>query len=196
MVAVHPSYRAAVVGASAGGLQVLTGLLGGLPADYSLPVLVVQHRHKDQRELLEEVLQSRCAIRIKQADEKEPLRPGVVYLAPPDYHMLVEPDFTVALSVDPPVGYSRPSIDVLFQSAADVYGPELVAVILSGANHDGAEGIMAVKQAGGLTIAQDPAESAFPVMPKSAIATGQVAHVWGTPEILSFLLKVRGGGHG
>jgi two-component system chemotaxis response regulator CheB len=131
-------FDAIVIGASAGGLYVMINILRSLPANYRVPVIVVQHRAKDERSLLEEVLQQKCKIRIKQADEKEALQGGFVYFAPPDYHLLVENNFTFSLSYDAPVNYSRPSIDVLFETAANVFKQRLLGIILTGANKDGA----------------------------------------------------------
>lgn len=186
------SYKAIVIGTSAGGLFALSSLLSALPAAFPLPVLVVQHRSRDQRDLLEELLQSKCAVRIKQADEKEPLSGGTVYIAPPDYHLLVEADETLSLSCDDRVLYSRPSINVLFESAALVYGDQLVAIILTGANEDGASGIGMVKKYGGFTIAQEPAEAQFPLMPKASINTKRIDRVWRLAEIGGFLETLTG----
>src|SRR5687768_11295250 len=115
---VNGKYDAVVVGTSAGGLNALTTILGKLPRQYKIPIIVVQHRSKDSLELFEDVLQQKCRMRIKQADEKEAINPGMIHVAPPDYHLLVEIDKTFSLSADPPVQFSRPSIDVLFESAA------------------------------------------------------------------------------
>jgi two-component system, chemotaxis family, protein-glutamate methylesterase/glutaminase len=182
-------YRAVVIGTSAGGLYALSDILEKFPARYPLPLIVVQHRAKDQRELLEEVLQSKCKIRIKQADEKEKIESSVVYIAPPDYHLLIESDETFSLSADEPVRYSRPSIDVLFETAARVYKETLVGIILTGANNDGAGGIVAVKKYGGLTIAQDPAEAQFPFMPEASVKTKAIEHIWRLSLIEKFLLE-------
>jgi len=187
---VQKKYEAIVIGTSAGGLYALSAILEKLPASYPIPVIVVQHRSKDQRDLLEEVLQSKCRIRIKQADEKEKIESGFVYIAPPDYHLLVEDNKTFSLSADEPVRYSRPSIDVLFETAAVVYKDSLVGIILTGANNDGAAGTVAVKKSGGLTIAQAPAEAQFSTMPSAAIETNKVNHIQTLPEIQDFLLKI------
>jgi two-component system chemotaxis response regulator CheB len=184
------NFKAIVIGASAGGLAALSFILEKLPGTFSLPLIVVQHRVKDQNYLLEEVLQSKCAIKIKQADEKEKIEPGTVYIAPADYHLLLEQDHTFSLSSDQPVHYSRPSIDVLFESAASAYGKELVGVVLTGANSDGAMGAVAIRQAGGLTIAQSPDEARFPYMPTSAIEAKGISRVCTLPEIQNFLLKL------
>jgi two-component system, chemotaxis family, protein-glutamate methylesterase/glutaminase len=183
-------YEAVVIGSSAGGLQALTAILELLPAKYPLPIIIVQHRSRDKKDLLEDVLQHRCKINIKQADEKEKIENGFVYIAPPDYHLLIENDFTFSLSFDEQVRYSRPSIDVLFESAADVYGSTLIGIILTGANNDGSAGISAIKKCNGLTIAQNPQEAAFPVMPLAAIETKTVTYIWTLSEIQKFLLNL------
>ena len=182
-------YDAIVMGSSAGGLFVLSSLFQQLPAGYPIPVIVVQHRSKDQRELLEEVLQNKCKIKIKQADEKEKIESGVVYIAPPDYHLLIEADKTFSLSADEPVRFSRPSIDVLFESASIVFKERLVAIILTGTNNDGSKGIETVRNFGGLTVAQDPGDAQYPYMPKSAIETKKITHTWTLSEIQRFLLQ-------
>ena len=189
-MSVNGKYKAIVIGTSAGGLYALSFILKGLPGSYPVPVIIVQHRAKDQRDLLEEVLQSKCSIRIKQADEKEKIESGFVYVAPPDYHLLVEADQTFSLSADQPVCHSRPSIDVLFETAAAVFKDGLVGIILTGANNDGAAGTIAVKKYGGLTVAQDPAEAQFSFMPNAAIETNHVKYIRTLPEIESFLLKI------
>ncbi len=187
---IERKYKAIVLGASAGGLHALSFLLKQLPPGYPIPLLIVQHRSKDQRDLFEEVLQNKCKIKIKQADEKEMIQEGCVYTAPPDYHLLVENDRTFSLSADDLVLYSRPSIDVLFESAAVVYRDKLIGIILTGANSDGASGISMIKKYGGLTIAQSPAEAEFPFMPNASIQTQSIQHIWTLLEIQQFLLKL------
>lgn len=167
----------------------LSRILEKLPRNYPVPVIIVQHRSKDQRELLEEVLQAKCRIRIKQADEKEQIEGGTVYIAPADYHLLIEADRTFSLSADEPVHFSRPSIDVLFETAAAVFKDTLAGIVLTGANSDGAGGIVAIKKNGGLTIAQHTGEALFPHMPAAAIKTGKIDHIWTINEILDFLLN-------
>jgi len=183
-------YKAVVVGTSAGGLFALSSILEKLPKNYPLPIIVVQHRSKEPKDLLEEVLQNKCAIKIKQADEKEKIQSGIVYIAPSDYHLMVEDDFTFALTDDELVQFSRPSIDVLFQSAADAYKDTLIAIVLTGANSDGAVGITAVAANKGLTIVQNPEEAQFQVMPQASIRTKKVDHVFTLAEIQEFLLKL------
>jgi two-component system chemotaxis response regulator CheB len=182
-------YRAVIIGASAGGLFAVSDILEQLPGNYPIPIVVVQHRLKDQRDLLEQVLQSKCLIKVKQADEKEKIRGGLVYIAPPDYHLLIEEDETFSLTTDMPVRFSRPSIDVLFETAAHAFGKTLIAIILTGASSDGAAGMIEIKKHGGLTIAQDPAEAEFSFMPEASIRTNAINYVWKIPEIKQFLLK-------
>jgi two-component system chemotaxis response regulator CheB len=185
----HP-YEAIVIGTSAGGLRALTSLLENIPPGYGIPLIIVQHRAKDSRDLFEDILQGRCNIPVKQADEKEMIRKGIAYTAPPDYHLLVEMDKTFSLSADAPVKFSRPSIDVLFDSAALAYRDKLVGIILTGANDDGADGITSIRRNGGLTIAQDPLEAQFTPMPQASIETGDVMHVWTLREIRDFMLAL------
>ena len=180
-------FQAIVIGASAGGLYALITLFEQLPADYSIPVMVVQHRSKDQKDLLEQVLQHKCKITIKQADEKEDIKSGFVYIAPPGYHLLVEQDQTFSLSSDEHVSFSKPSVDVLFESASEVYGKKLVGIVLTGANNDGAAGIATIKKYGGLTIAQFPSEAQYPFMPQAAIDRGGVNCIWTLKEIQKLL---------
>jgi two-component system, chemotaxis family, protein-glutamate methylesterase/glutaminase len=186
----HLSYEAVVIGVSAGGLFALSGILGELPVDFPLPIVVIQHRSKDERILLEDVLQSKCKIKIKQADEKEKVERGFVYIAPAGYHLLIEQDRSFSLSCDAPVNFSRPSIDVLFETAAEVYEDKIIGVILTGANKDGAAGIQAIKRRGGITIAQNPASASFPVMPQAAIDTGSVEYIFELEEVRNFLLEI------
>jgi len=182
------AYDAIVIGASAGGLYAMMRMLKALPADYPIPVIIVQHRSKDERQLLEEVLQQHCSIHIKQADEKEKIRAGIVYIAPPDYHLLIEKDGTFSLSFDAPVNYSRPSIDVLFETAAGVFKEKLLGIILTGANKDGAQGIKEISLQGGTTIAQQPDTADYPEMPRAAINTGFVRYILTPDGIGDFLL--------
>ena len=177
-------FDAIVIGASAGGLYTITGILQSLPANYPVPIIVVQHRAKDERSLLEEVLQQKCKIKIKQADEKEVIQRGFVYFAPTDYHLLVESNGTFSLSYDAPVNYSRPSIDVLFETAAAVFKQRLLGIILTGANKDGALGMKKIRKLGGTTIAQQPETAEYPEMPKAAIITGAIQHIL-TPEAIN-----------
>ncbi len=162
--------RVVVIGTSAGGLRALEKILGALPSTYPLPIVVVQHRSKES-EAFATVMRTMVELPVHEAEDKEPLVAPGVYLAPPDYHLLLEPG-RLALSTDDPVSYSRPSIDVLFESAADAYGPDVVGVLLTGANHDGARGLVRIRAAGGHTIVQDPSTAESPEMPAAGIASG------------------------
>jgi len=160
---------AVVIGASAGAVSVLSTILPALPADFAMPVLVVVHIPPDRSSLLPALFAEKCRLHVKEAEDKEPILPGVVYFAPADYHLQVESDFTLSLSNDEPVLYSRPAIDVLFQTAADVYGDGLTAVVLTGASRDGAEGLRAVTRAGGSAMVQDPDTAEAKIMPQAAL---------------------------
>lgn len=184
-------YLAVVIGTSAGGLYALSTLLEKLSVDFQLPIIIVQHRSKDYRDLLEEVLQSKSKLKVKQVDEKEKIENNTVYIAPPDYHLLIESDHTFSLSSDEYIRYSRPSIDVLFESAARVYKNKLIGIILTGANNDGAKGIKIINSFGGLTIAQNPEEAQFPTMPIAAINTNKVKYIWTLVEITNFLSTIK-----
>ncbi|MDB6073860.1 MAG: cheB 2 [Verrucomicrobiaceae bacterium] len=162
--------QALVIGASAGAVEALLCILPSLPADYPLVIIIVVHLPPHGESILASLLATRCQIAVKEAEDKELVRPGTAYLAPPNYHLLVEPDLRLALSVDDPVLYSRPSIDVLFESAADAYGDALTGVILSGANSDGAHGLRAIGEAGGLALVQAPMTAEASAMPQAALA--------------------------
>ncbi|MGI9278558.1 MAG: chemotaxis protein CheB [Endozoicomonas sp.] len=172
-----------VIGASAGGLSVLETLLTELGSRFSYPVVITKHLASGDEEGLCKVLSKSSPIEISIACDKQKITHNHVYLAPGGYHLQVEDRETLSLSIDEQVCYSRPSVDVLFQSAADVFGKQAVAIVLTGANRDGAEGIRAVKQAGGVTIVQNPETAEVPIMPKSAIATGCVDHVLDLQDI-------------
>ena len=158
-----------VIGVSAGGMDALLTILPELPVDYSLVVVIVQHLRDDLPSTLAEVLNRQTDIAVIEALDKEPINKSTVYIAPPAYHLLTEENRTFSLSVEPRVNYARPSIDVLFDSAADVYQDRLVGVILTGSNKDGASGLEKIKSMGGLTICQDPATAQNPEMPQAAI---------------------------
>ena len=170
-------YRAVVMGGSAGGVEAMAAILSALPADFALPVLVVQHLHPSDAGLSARHLAGATGLSVVEPCDKERIERGRVYAAPANYHMLVERDGTICLSVDERINWSRPSIDVLFESAARAWGQAVVAVIVSGANSDGAKGMRAVREAGGITIAQDPASAQNPVMPQAAIDTEAVDEV-------------------
>ena len=182
-------FRLVVVGASAGAMDALGALLPGLPADFPAPVLIVVHIPSDRRNHIAEVLQSRCALRLREPDDKEPALAGTVYFAPPDYHLLVERDGTMSLSNEEAVLFSRPSIDVLFETAADAFGAATAAIVLSGANSDGALGAARIARAGGLVVVQSPDSATSPTMPLAAIAACPGASVAPPSRIPQILLK-------
>lgn len=168
---------AIAIGTSAGGLEALSVLVSGLEAGFRLPLLVVQHVPPSGPTQLAEIFQRKTGLRVKEADEKEPIEGGTLYFAPPGYHLLVEQDRTLSLSQDEPVHFSRPSIDVLFESAADAWGSAVGGVLLTGANEDGAAGLEAIHLAGGLTVVQDPAEAEIDTMPRAALQRFTPDHV-------------------
>ena len=177
-----------VVGASAGGFRALEKILRALPANFSLPIVAVQHRSKESTDAYADVIGGTTPLPVQDADDDSPLSAPGVYIAPPDYHVLVEPG-RLALSTDDPVSYSRPSIDVLFESAADAYGPGVVAVLLTGANQDGARGLARVKEAGGFVIVQDPHTAESPEMPAAGIAHAPVDRVLPLEQIAEEILR-------
>ncbi len=183
-------YKAVVMGGSAGGFEALDAILSALPKDFMLPILVVQHLHpSDDGSFVRHVART-TRLSVVEPCDKERIGCGCVYAAPANYHMLVERNGTIALSVNEKINWSRPSIDVLFESAARVWGESLIAVILSGANNDGTKGMRAVKEAGGLAIVQEPASATTPVMPQAAIDAGAVNEVLELKEIGQRLIEL------
>jgi two-component system, chemotaxis family, protein-glutamate methylesterase/glutaminase len=177
-----------LVGGSYGGLRALVTMLRGLPRDFVTPLAVVLHRHKDSDGMLLDILQRDCPLPASEPMDKEPILPNHVYIAPADYHMMVEDDHFV-LSVDEPVRYARPSVDVLFESAADSCGPAAIGIILSGSNRDGASGAVRIKNRGGRVIVQDPADCEAPQMAQAVLAETQPDYVLRVEEIPRVLLK-------
>ena len=181
---------AVVIGASAGALEALSAILPALPASFALPIFIVVHLPHNRKSVLADILRAKCRIPVQEAEDKEIVIAGRIYIAPPDYHLLVETNYCLALSSDEPVRYSRPSIDVLFESAADTYGPALIAIVLTGANPDGADGLRKIGEAGGTTIVQNPAEALAPEMPRAALAACPAAQPLPLAGIAAFLLGV------
>ena len=177
-----------VVGCSLGGMYSLEKILKALPKDFCIPIAVAQHRHRRSNENLPSFLRRATHMEVVDAEDKQFIRPGKVYLAPADYHLLVEKgEFN--LSVDDAVRHSRPSVDVLFESAADAYGPNLIGIVLTGANGDGAQGARRIKKRGGVVIAQDPKTAEATEMPQAVIATGAVDQILNLEEIAAFLAE-------
>ncbi|MCC4620174.1 chemotaxis protein CheB [Xanthomonas cassavae CFBP 4642] len=166
----HPRFDAVVIGASAGGVTALQALLSSLPPALPMPVLVLLHLPRDRASHVAELMDARCALPVREAEDKQPLLAGTVTIAPPDYHLLVESRTSLALSMDAPVLFSRPAIDPLFESAADVFAERLLAILLTGASSDGSAGVAAVRAAGGTAWIQRPDDAASPLMPASALA--------------------------
>jgi two-component system chemotaxis response regulator CheB len=185
---------AIAIGASAGGIEALTVLLPALPRGSLAAVFVVLHLPRERNSLLVEIFRPRCAVDVREAEDKEPVAPGSVYFAPPDYHLLLDKGPRLALSVDEPVMFSRPSIDVLLESAADLYGPRLLGIVLSGANGDGAIGLKKVHAAGGLAWVQDPEEAKASLMPESALKQVPDSHVLSLTEMATRLQTLVDGG--
>ena len=182
--------KVAVVGASWGGLHAVGRLLAGLDSRCTLSIVIAQHRAVDSPDqVMLRFFEARCPLPVSEVSDKDDIEPGHIYIAPPDYHTLVEPGH-FALSIDAPVMFSRPSIDVLFESASDSYGSELIGIVLTGANDDGSRGIRYVHERGGLTIAQDPATAERPEMPAAAVATGMIDRILPIEEITAVLNDV------
>ncbi|HEU4521032.1 MAG TPA: chemotaxis protein CheB [Thermoanaerobaculia bacterium] len=178
-----------VIGCSLGGMQALRALLQAIPADFQTPIAVAQHRHKASNEGLPSYLRRASNLCVVDVEDKLYIKPNCVYMAPADYHLLVERG-TFHLSVDTAVAHSRPSIDVLFESAADAYGDRVAAVVLTGANSDGTLGAKRIKARGGLVIAQDPATAEAPAMPQAVIDTIRVDRILPLDKIGPFLVEL------
>lgn len=179
---------AVAIGASAGAVQALLHILPALPADTTVPILIVVHVPPDRSNALVTLFQDRSRLTVKEAEDKEVIASGTVYFAPSDYHLLVEAQRSLALSLDEAVNHSRPAIDVLFETAADAFGPALTAIVMTGANHDAADGVRAVAAGGGRVIVQDPATAEVPTMPAAALAACPTALVMPLDGILAYLV--------
>jgi two-component system, chemotaxis family, protein-glutamate methylesterase/glutaminase len=169
-------YSVVGVGTSWGGLAALSKLLGDLPADFALPLVVVQHRSRDSDRLLTDLLQDTTDLKVCELEDKDPLLPGTVHIAPANYHVLIEEGY-LSLTLDAPVRFSRPSIDVMFTSAADTYGARAIGVVLTGANEDGARGLADIVKRGGRGLVQNPRTAEIPVMPQAALKAVPSAEV-------------------
>jgi two-component system chemotaxis response regulator CheB len=183
-------YRAVVLGCSAGGMDAMAALLAQLSPGFNLPLILVQHRKSGQDEALVHFYSKYTSLTVAEALEREKIQTKYLYLAPPEYHLLIEQEETFSLSVDEKVNYCRPSIDVLFESAADVYGSRLIGIILSGANSDGAKGLRRIKELGGLALVQRPETAQFPEMPQRALGIMRPDQVLSAIELGNFLTKL------
>lgn len=183
-------YEAIVIGVSSGGMEAMKVLFSALPADFSIPIVIVQHMSPRSDSQWISVVKKNFPLEFKEADEKERITRGHIYIAPPNYHLLIEQDRTFSLSVEEKVSYARPSIDVLFQTAAMVYKDKLVGIVLTGSNHDGAAGLKAIKECGGLCIVEDPATAASPFMPQTALDFVQPQKVLSLKNIIDLLKEL------
>jgi two-component system chemotaxis response regulator CheB len=183
------NYEAIVIGVSSGGMNAMKVIFKLLPMDFNIPIIIVQHVSPRSDNQWINLLNDKSNLYIKEADEKEKIENGTVYIAPSNYHLLVESNKTFSLTIDERVNFARPSIDVLFESAAEAYKSKLIGVVLTGSNDDGAKGMKRIKEYGGLTIVQDPATAESSYMPASAIAAVQVDYVLPLDGIINLLIK-------
>jgi len=183
------AFSVVVIGTSWGGLAALSKLLGGLPADFPIPIVVVQHRGKESEHLLRELLQDTTKLTVCEIEDKDPLKACTVHLAPSNYHVLIEQGY-VSLTTEDPVRFSRPSIDVMFTSAGDVYRSETIGVVMTGANEDGARGLRHIAQLGGRALVQDPKTAEIPIMPAAAIKAVPKAEVLPLASIAPRLVEL------
>lgn len=184
------SYEAIVIGVSSGGMKAMKIMFSLLPKGFKTPIVIVQHMsaHSDSQWI--QLLNDTYTIDIKEADEKEIIENGKVYFAPPNYHLLIEKDKTFSLTIDGRVNYARPSIDVLFESAAEAYKNKLIGIVLTGSNSDGTNGIKRIQEYGGLTIVQDPKTAEAAYMPRSAIAAIQPDYILSLEDIIKLLINL------
>lgn len=182
-------YELVAIGTSLGGLSALRNMLGILPREFSAAIAIVQHRHKESDKTLSSFLQQFSALPVHEVEDKDRILSGHVYIAPADYHLLVEPGH-FSLSKDDPVSYARPSIDVLLESAADAYGKRTIGVLLTGANQDGVAGLAAIQARGGITLVQDPETAESPILPRAAIATVTVDRVMPLADMANYLVRL------
>lgn len=184
-------YKAVIIGGSAGSFQVITKILNSLPPNFPLPVLLSLHRLKHVRSGFVEALSIKSSIPVIEPYDKDQIKPGKAYLAPANYHMFIELGNKIALSTEQPVNHSRPSIDLSFLTAAQVYREKLIGIILSGANKDGAYGLKKIKDFGGITIVQNPEECQVKTMTEASLKLSKVDHVLSTQEIIRFLQNIK-----
>lgn len=183
-------YNAVVIGASAGGFHALGKLIPKFPKEFSMPIFIVQHISPTSDNYLATFLNKLSNLLVKEADEKEEIKAGYIYIAPPNYHLLIEEDHTISLSTEEKKNYSRPSIDILFETAAIAFGNKLIGIVLTGANNDGAEGLLAIKNAGGFCIVQKPMDAEEETMPVAAIEKAKPDKILKLDEIANFIIKL------
>jgi len=182
--------KAIVVGSSAGGLQALKTIFSCLGSDFSIPIIVVQHISPHSDNYITTYLNRICQVKVKEANEKETIEGGTIYFSPPNFHLLIEENYTFSLSTEDRVNFARPSIDILFETAALAYGKNLVGIVLTGANNDGATGLRIIKKYGGTTIVQDPKTAEVDTMPSSAIKESKVDYILTLEDIAKLLIKM------
>lgn len=183
-------YEAVVIGVSAGGFDALKTILPALPAHFPLPIAIVQHRNERGDSFLADYLDGICELTVKEAEDKEPVTAGNIYIAPSGYHLLVEATREFSLSVDARVNFACPSIDVLFESASDVFAEKLIGIILTGANSDGARGLSRIRERGGCAIVQNPETALVATMPKAALTITTVDHIVTLSQLAPLLLRL------
>ena len=183
-------YQLIVLGCSKGGMSAMEQIFGALPAEFPVPIVAAQHRYRTSGDALPDFLRRHSKLQVVDATDKQWIHPGNVYLAPADYHLLVDRSGELSLSIDAAVAYSRPSIDVLFESAADAYHAHTIAVVLTGANADGARGAKRIKERGGFVVVQDPKTAEAPEMPAAAIAAARVDRILPLDRIGPFLVEL------
>jgi len=181
-------YEAVVMGMSSGGMNVMKTVFPLLPAGFTLPIIIVQHLSPQSDSTWIEIIDKMCALPVTEAEEKEQILPGKIYVAPPNYHLLIEKNKSFSLTIDERINYARPSIDVLFESAADAYREKLIGIICSGSNHDGSMGLKKIKDNGGLAIAQDPLSAESYYMPETAVEKANPQHILALKEIVELLI--------
>lgn len=184
------TYKAIVIGGSTGSLDVLLRVLPALQPTLSFAIIIVLHRKNSGDSTLESLLASKTVIPVKEVDDKDPLQANTIYVAPADYHLLIEKDYTFSLDDSEKVNYSRPALDVTFESAADIFGSAVVGILLSGANADGTKGLAAIKKAGGTTVVQNPETAQAAFMPQQAILNATIDYILDIPELIRFLNSI------
>jgi len=183
-------YEAIVIGVSSGGMKAMKVLFSLLPMNFKTPIVIVQHIGSRSENIWIRLLNEKSHLEIKEADEKEKIEKGKAYVAPPNYHLMIEMDRTFSLTIDERVNYARPSIDVLFESAAEVYRDKLIGIVLTGANNDGTKGIKHIQECGGLTIVQHPDTAESSTMPSSAIAAIHPDYILSLEDIVTLLIEI------
>ena len=178
------------MGLSSGGMEAMKSIFSALPASFRIPIIVVQHMSPNSDSQWISAVKKNFSLEFKEADEKEEILEGHIYIAPPNYHLLIEKDHTFSLSVDEKVSYARPSIDVLFETAAMAYNRSLVGIVMTGSNHDGSAGLKAIKDCGGLCVVEDPATAASSFMPNSAMKAAAPQYVLPIKKIIDLLIEL------